>query len=133
MSKLYTIIINTLLFFFIVTVVNGVVISGGTVVGKTLAGLVFGLLIMLVPLVLKFFKITVNAASQLLLATLISFLFFFLIYIGVFPFGSIGGSVIDFGFGANSVMRIDPLGTLIFVALFSAVSSTLLQLLSERN
>lgn len=128
--KAYVVLRNALLFFFIVTAIDGIIIAGGTLAEKIIVALVYGLLIMFIPFLLGFFKITKNFWSQMLMAVIISFIFFFLMYNGAFGIGSIRGGVTDIGI-ANMVLRLDAIGTLIVASLSSALASIGLDSLSR--
>ncbi len=130
MKKVFTVVINALLFFFIVGVVSGVTIYNGTLISVIIAALIFGLLMLAVIFILKFFKINVNFWSKLLLSVVLAFVFFFMIYNGILGIGSISSSVVDFGLGIT-VLRLDALGTLIFVSLVSGAASAGLDWLSK--
>jgi hypothetical protein len=130
MKNLYVVIVNALLFFFIVQIVNGIRISNGTVISTIFVGLLFGLTMMMVPIILRFFKISVTTGSRMLLALVLSFLFFFLIHTGFASIGKITGSTINFGIG-DPIKLAGSLETLMVASIVSALSSIGLQRLSE--
>lgn len=133
MSKnAYIVAINALLFFFIINAVNGVVIRTNSLLDKVFASLLFGLIILAVPFLLGFFKVTINFWSKFLLTTVICFAFFFLIYQKVIGIGSIVGSTINLGFGLNPIV-LDDVGTLIVAAVLSALLSAGLQVLGNHK
>ena len=131
MRKAYMVIVNALLFYFVVAIVNGVKIRGGLLIDVIVASLIFGILMASITWILKFFKITVNLPSKLLMSIVLSFVFFFLIYNGILGIGSIGASVVDFGLGGASALKFDAVGTLIFVSIVSGVGSAGLDWLSN--
>ena len=131
LRKVYVVIVNALLFFYIIAVVNGVRIRDGSLAAVILAALLFGVLMVSIVFILKFFKIIVNVSSKLLVSVVLSFIFFFLLYNGILGIGSIGSSVIDFGLGSGSIWRLDQVGTLIAVSIASGVASAALDWLSK--
>ncbi len=131
MKNLYVVLVNTLLFFFIATVIDGISISGGTVLSIVLVGVIFGVLMMLIPAILKFFKISVNTGSRMLMALVMSFLFFFLLHSGFGGIATITGSSIDLGLGSAPIKLAGSLETLMVAALTTALASVGLQRLSE--
>jgi len=131
MRNLYIVIVNALLFFFIVKVVNGVHISDGILAAVIIAALIFGGLMLSVPALLKFFKMNVNVWSKLLLSIVLSFIFFFMIYNGVLGIGSISRSEISLGLGIGSALVLDSITTLIFASLASGISSAGLDWLAK--
>jgi hypothetical protein len=130
MKNLYIVVVNALLFFFIAQIVNGIKISNGTVISIILVGLLFGLTMMMVPIILRFFKISVTTGSKMLLALVLSFVFFFLIHTGFAGIGRITGSTINFGIG-DPIRLAGSLETLMVASIVSALSSIGLQRLSE--
>lgn len=131
MKNIYIVIVNALLFFFVATIIDGIRIANGSVLSKILLGLAFGLLVMLVPTILKFFKISVTTGSKMLLTLVLTFLFFFLLHTGFGGFASITASTIDLGIGSDPIRLPGSLETLMVAALTSALASVGLQRLSE--
>ncbi len=131
LKKAYIVIVNALLFFFLVSVVNGVQINSGNVWTKSLIGALFGILMLLVPNLLQFFKISVNMWSRLLLSIVMSFIFFFFLYSGIGQISSFGPTVIDLGIGGALITIADGLGTLVFVSVLSALASVGINRLSQ--
>jgi hypothetical protein len=134
MKNVYTVLVNGLLFFFIITVVNGVQLTNGSLLGKIIVSLVFGLLIMFIPSILKALKINDSTGARLLLTLVISFIFFFVLYSGIGGIARVTGSTIDLGLGAGSIIALPgALETLIAVAVLSALASAGLQSLEKRS
>jgi hypothetical protein len=131
LKKAYIVIVNALLFFFIVSIVNGVVINAGNVWTKTVIGVLFGLLMLIVPNLLQFFKISVNMWSRLLLSIVLAFVFFFVLYSGIGGLASFGPTLIDVGLGGALIKIADGLGTLVFVTLVTALGSVGIHRLSQ--
>jgi hypothetical protein len=131
MKQAYLVLRNALIFFFIVSVVGGIAITGAAL-GKILLAVFFGILMMIVPSILQFFKINVNTGSKLLMSIVLSFLFFFLLYTGlggVTTFSAV--TYLDLGLGAGSVIVMEKVGLLIFLSLVSALASVGMDRLSK--
>src|SRR5690606_4983292 len=98
MRQLFSVLLNLLIFFFLIGIFGSAisVVGGNTVLNKVLVGLLFGVFMMLVPNILKFFKLPVNGGSQLLMGILVSFVFYFL-SLYILNFIMITGSRIDLG------------------------------------
>jgi hypothetical protein len=131
MKNVYVVLVNTLLFFFIATIINGIRITGGSVLSIILVGGLFGLLMMSVPLILRFFKISVTTGSRMLLALVLSFLFFFFLHSGFMGIAKIVGSSIDLGIGGGPIKLAGSLETLMVASLTAALASVGLQRMSE--
>ena len=133
MPKLYTVIVNALLFFFIISVFNGVQLTSGTLLAKVFVSVIFGVLIMLIPNVLGILKINDSTGARLLVSLVISFLFFFVLYAQVGNLARVTASSIDLGFGPGSVISLPgAVETLIAAAVLSAFASAGLQSLSKK-
>lgn len=117
-----------LIFFLVLVFFNGIS-AGGTLFSKLLISLVFGLILMLVPAILGFFKITVNAGSIFLLTLVLSLIFFFVLDTG-FLGGSVGRTEIAFGLPGFSSLVLDTTGTIVVVSIVSALMSALLDKLA---
>lgn len=126
MKAIPTIIRSLLLFFFFASIFSGVSITQG-LIGKIAAGVIYGLIIFSVPMVLGFFKLPDNFGAMFLLATIMSFIYFFLIKIGLLGLGSIGATTIDWGVSWIATTRLDDLTTLVTVAVVTALASTWLE------
>lgn len=134
MKNLYTVLVNALLFFFIISVVNGVQLYNGSLLARVVVSLVFGLVIMVIPSILKALKINDSTGARLLLTLVLSFVFFFVLYSGVGGIARIVGSTIDLGLGAGSIIVLPgALETLIAVAVLSALASAGLQSLEKKG
>jgi len=131
MKKIYIVISNALWFYFLVDVINGVEITQQNLSVTVLIALIAGGVMWSVVPVLKFFKISVNEWSRLFVATVFSFIFFFAMYLGVLSVGSIGSSIIDLGIVENSIIVLDPIGTLLVASAVMGFGSVGLQLLSR--
>ncbi len=130
--KIYEVIINLLIFYFLESVVNGVTIREGNLIASIILGLIFGLLMASVLRMLQFFKISVNVWSSLLLSIIVSFVFFFILYTGVGGVAIFGPSTIDFGISGLVLVLPDALSTLLFLSLISAITSVGLKQLAKR-
>lgn len=135
MKRLYSILTNTLVFFFISSVFDSILSIGvdDTIVNKLIIGFLFGFLVSLVPNILMFFKIQINIASQFLVAFFISFLFFFL-SIYIFEFLIVNPSVLDIGIDLFSQVELtDRTVGLIFLSILSSLTAVLIKELEERK
>lgn len=135
MKRLYSILTNTLVFFFISAVFDSILSIGvdDTIVNKLIIAFLFGFLVSLVPNILMFFKIQVNIASQFLVAFFISFLFFFL-SIYIFEFLIVNPSVLDIGIDLFSPVELtDRTVGLIFLSIISSLTAVLIKELEERK
>ncbi len=136
MRNLYVLIRNMLLFFFLVVVFSGpLLIRNGTFLDKLLVGLLFGLFMMLIPNVLKFFKLPVNNGSLLLMGVIVAFLFFFVaLYNPFLPLITVVGGNVDLGLGFIQPIKLqDKTVALVFLSLVSAVISIGLEILSKKK
>jgi uncharacterized membrane protein YvlD (DUF360 family) len=134
MKFLYSTIINALLFYFFISVFNGIQIGGANnnLLTNILAGLIFGALIASIPILLKFFKLPVNSGSTFLLALIIVFIFLFLLQQQVANLGSIENTVINFGpFGGKSTLK--PLQTMVAATVTISLGVLGLRSLSDRS
>lgn len=131
MDKVYTTVLNALWFYFLVDVINGVQISHENLAVTVLIALLAGGLMWSVKPVLHFFKISVNTWSQLFLAVVFSFIFFFAMYLGVLSIGSVGPSIIDLGVVEDSIVALDGIGTLIAISFAMGIGSIGLKVLSK--
>lgn len=131
MKNIFVVIVNALLFFFIASLINGIRVSGGTVLATTLVGIVFGILMASVPAILKALKISVTTGAKLLLSLVLSFLFYFLLHSGLGDVASITGSSIDLGIGTDPIVLAGSLETLVVGSIISALASVGMQRLSE--
>lgn len=129
-KKVYYVIVNMLLLYFILGLVNGISVNGGNLAMNVMIGLVFGLLMAYTPEILKFFKISVNTWSSLLISIVVSFIFFF-VTSSLLHLVAFGATSTNLGF-ADMVLKLpDALSTLIFVSLVSALGSVGLKQLGK--
>lgn len=131
MDKVFTILLNALWFYFLVDVINGIEISQQNLSVTILISVVAGMVMWSVNPVLRFFKISVNTWSRLFLAVVFSFIFFFAMYLGVLSIGSVGPSIIDLGIVEDSIITLDPIGTLLVSSFTLGIGSIGLKLLSK--
>lgn len=129
MRGIYLVLRNFLVFFFLVSIFNGVSIIQG-LIGTILVGIIFGILMMLVPAILAFFKIKPNFWSTLLLGIIVAFIFFFLMRMGFLGIGTIGSTEINWGAPGLGVLRMDDLTTLVVISLVSALATVGMEALS---
>lgn len=135
MRQLFSVLLNLLIFFFLIGIFGSAisVVGGNTVLNKVLVGLLFGVFMMLVPNILKFFKLPVNGGSQLLMGILVSFVFYFL-SLYILNFIMITGSRIDLGLSfIQPIVLQDRTVALVFFSLVSAVFSVGMDVLSKKK
>lgn len=129
-TRIYEVIINLLLFYFLTSVVNGVAVREGNLLSTILVGVVFGVLMATVPNILQFFKITVNVWSSILIAVVLSFIFMFVLStLGIAVFSA---ATIDLGIPGLVITLNDPITSLLFLSVLSAVLSVGLKQLGKR-
>jgi hypothetical protein len=132
MQKIYLVIRSALVFFFVISLIDeGLAITGRTG-GKIVLSLVFGALMLLIPYILGFFKITINFWSSMLMGILIALVYILIMYLGI---GQLlyftEPAVLDLGLGENTVFVMDKLTLLLVIPVLSAGGSILLDKLSE--
>ena len=130
MRNIYIAFRNLLVFVFVVSVFGIESILKDTSVQTLIgAGLIYGILVMLIPNILKFFKLPVNNGSIFLVNLLLSCLFFFSgIYIlGLFEVTA--GRTVDFWIA--QVVIADRTIALVVLSMFSGVISTGMEILRQ--
>lgn len=127
---IYLVLRNGLLFYFFVTIINGIRIADNNVSSNIIAGLLFGILMASVPSILKFFKLPVTSASYMLMALVVSFVFFFILYSEVAGLGAIGRSDINLGLGGAPI-RLLEVQTMVVATVLTALSVAGLEALSK--
>ncbi|MEO6728678.1 MAG: hypothetical protein ABIM99_02025 [Candidatus Dojkabacteria bacterium] len=130
MQKVFTVILNMLIFFFLVVILSPNIVVGSvfgiaanSVVNSILIGLIYGVLIMLVPNFLKFLKLPDNGGAMILMGIIVSFIFFF---VGLYIFGFVGVNNQPVNLGLALVSPIilqDRTVALVFLSVVSAVVS----------
>ena len=140
MHKVFTVILNMLIFFFLVVVLSPNIqvgsvfgIPANSVVNSVLVGLIYGILIMLVPNFLKFIKLPDNGGAMVLMAIIVSFLFFF---VGIYIFGFVGVNNQPVNLGITLVGPIllqDRTVALVFLSIVSAVVSVGMGMLNKKK
>jgi hypothetical protein len=134
MKKLFVVIQNMLVFFFVMNIlspaiqVNGIV--GLTqVINSVFVGILYGLFIMLVPNLIKFLKMKVQTTSLYMMTILVSFIFFFLLRYSFNLIVLKGGNVtIIPGF---VISLADQTVTIVFLSVIIALVSVSMLKLSE--
>lgn len=135
MRNLYIVFRNVLVFCFVIVVFGASNILKDNSVASILGvGIVFGVSMMLVPNILKFFKLPVNNGSHFLMSIIISFLFFF---IGLYIFNFLkipSGGSIDFGISFIPPLKLqDRTVALVILSLFTTITSSLLDYLGRQK
>jgi hypothetical protein len=134
MKKLFVVVQNMLVFFFVMNIlspaiqVNGIV--GLTqVINSVFVGILYGLFIMLVPNLIKFLKMKVQTTSLYMMTILVSFIFFFLLRYSFNLIVLKGGNVtIIPGF---VISLADQTVTIVFLSVIIALVSVSMLKLSE--
>ena len=131
MKRIKTILLNSLWFYFVVDIINGIQISHENLSVTILIALLAGAVMWSVRPVLVFFKISTNDWSMFFLGLTFSFILFFSMYLGVLNIGSIGPSIIDLGIVEDSIVTFDQTGTLLVATLAMGLGSTGLRILTK--
>ena len=134
-KTIHVILRNLFVFVFVAATVDGINVRGGAF-GYVLLGLVFAVAMMLVPTIIRFFKLPVNFAAVVLVGTLMSILIFFsfrYLVLGCVDFGStvVGGDVE--GFFNLPILRLDALGTVIYGAVLASLLSAIMHETSKKE
>lgn len=134
MRKVYVVLRNMLLFFFLVEVFAGaLVVNRGTVIDKILVGIVFGIFMMLIPNILKFFKMPLNSGTLMLVGVIVSFMFFF-VGIYVLQIITVAPKAVDLGIAfVQPIQLTDKTVALVFLSLVSAISSIGMEIISGKS
>lgn len=135
MRKLFTILINLLIFFFLLGIFNNAfsIVGGDTVVNKLIIGLIFAVLMAIVPNIIKFFKVEVNTASTFLVSLLLSFIFY---YLSIYILGLISVNLTTIDLGISFIHPIDLKDrtvALLFLTAVSTLFSVLMEDLRDRR
>lgn len=129
-TRLYEVIINLLLFYFVTSVINGVTIREGNLLSTIIVGIVFGVLMAAVPQMLGFFKINVNTWASLLLSIMLSFIFLFILStLGIALFTA---ATIDLGLPGLIITLNDGISSLLFLSVLIALFSVGLKQLGKK-
>ncbi|MFS8130460.1 MAG: hypothetical protein ACMG57_00625 [Candidatus Dojkabacteria bacterium] len=140
MQKIFTVILNMLIFFFLVVVLSPNIqvgsvfgIAPNSVVNSVLVGIIYGIFIMLIPNFLKFLKLPVNGGSMILMGIIVSFIFFF---VGIYIFGFVGVNNQPVNLGLALVSPIilqDRTVALVFLSIVSALVSIGMEMLNKKK
>lgn len=79
MKEMYLILRNSSVFFLVTTLFGTSILLPSDLIYKLMLALVFGVMIYAIPFTLKFFKIPVNNASELLLGAIFCFIYFLVV------------------------------------------------------
>jgi len=120
MKDLYLVVRNTIIFYFIIILAGSTLNLPASFAEKIFLGVSFGVVITLIPHILKFFKLPVNSGSILLLCIIISFIFFVAMsYIfGLIQFTNRLPDLFLF-FGVN--ITVDRLMSIVYMTLISSL------------
>lgn len=140
MQKLFTVILNMLIFFFLVVILSPNIqvgsvfgIASNSVINSVLVGLIYGILIMLVPNFLKFLKLPDNTGAMILMGVIVSFIFFFA---GIYIFGFVGvnNQPVNLGLALTSpIILQDRTVALVFLSVVSALVSMGMGMLNNKK
>jgi len=135
MKNLYLILRNLMVFTFIVVIFgSNNIIKDNSVSSILLVGLLFGIVMMLIPSVLKYFKLPITPSTVFVMSLIFSFLFYFL---GLYVFNLINipsSGVLDFGVSFIQPIKLqDRTVTIVLLSLFSAFISSLIDFLSKKK
>jgi hypothetical protein len=133
MKRSFSILLNLLVFFFILGIFGSAfsITGGDTVVNRLMLGIVFAVLMSLAPNVLKFFKIDVNGWSLLIISILLAFIFFF-ISLYVLGLISVQASTINIGLTFMQPIHLqDRTIAMVFLSVSSSIISVVMDTLSK--
>ncbi|MEP7104162.1 MAG: hypothetical protein ABI721_05655 [Candidatus Dojkabacteria bacterium] len=140
MHKVFVVILNMLIFFFLVVILSPNIqvgsvfgIPANSVMNSILVGLIFGVFIMLIPNLLKFLKLPESAGSMLLMGVIVCFIFFF---VGIYLFGFVGVNNQSVNLGLpflSPIVLQDRTVALVFLSIVSALVSTGMEILSKKK
>ncbi|BCX14195.1 MAG: hypothetical protein KatS3mg085_727 [Candidatus Dojkabacteria bacterium] len=129
---LYVTLRNTLLFFFLISLFQDTIaVRNNTMVDKIFVGLLFGLLMASLPIILKFFKLPVNAGSLILIGVVAAFLFYFVgFYLTEFLTVASNG-VVETGIESLDFRMEDRTVAFMVLSVVSATLSMIMETLSQ--
>lgn len=120
MKDVYLTVRNGVLFYFVAILIGAGMTLPVSFAEKLFVGLIFGLVITLIPHILKFFKLPVNSGSVFLLCIIICFIYF-MVMSYVFSLIGINNRLPDmlifFGFNSGA----DKLMSLVYATLISSL------------
>ena len=134
-KRIHTVILNLLIFVSVSATLSGIRVRQG-IIGYILLGSIFGIAMMFVPILLKFFRLPLNFAARLLVGSLVSILVFVsyrYLILGFVDFAPevIGGSVTSWL--SLPRLELDKLGIVIYGAIMSALISVIMVELSKKR
>lgn len=128
-KNIHLLLRNLFIFITVATIVSGINVRNGAF-GYIVTGAIFGLAMMFVPSIIKFFKLPVNFAAQILIGTLVSIIVFFSYRYLVLGFIDFTGTVIGGNIGGLIELprvELDKLGTVLYGALLATLLSAIMQ------
>ncbi|MDQ6985475.1 MAG: hypothetical protein Q9M91_04920 [Candidatus Dojkabacteria bacterium] len=133
MKYIYITLRNTFLFFFISALFARVLLSGNNeFVDILIGGLLFGIVMALMPNILQFMKIKESAWSLILLGIVITFIFFFVGHY-VFDFFTISAGDVVLSSKTKLFSVSDQTFGLILISMISSISSVILYILGKQK
>lgn len=135
MRKLFTFLLNLLIFFFLIGIFNNAfsIVGGDTVVNKLIVGIIFATLMTIVPNVIQFFKVEVNTPTLFVVSLILSFFFY---YLSIYIVGLISVNLTSIDLGISFVAPLelkDRTIALVFLTVVSTILSVLMEDLRDRN
>ncbi|CAG1022574.1 hypothetical protein DOJK_01760 [Patescibacteria group bacterium] len=132
-KKIYLIVQNILVFFFVWAIFRKTLIIGGSLfVDEFMVALLYGLLIAFTPNLLKFFKLPVNFGSLFLITLIISFLYFF-VEISVLNIINLTGQNLNLGLDfVGTIVLEDKTYALVLLSVITSLLSVSMELLKKK-
>lgn len=133
MLRVYKIIQNLLIFFFVWAIFRkSLLIGGGQFIDELTAAIIFGVLISFTPNLLKFFKLPVNWGSTFLITLIVTFLYLF-IQFSVFNNINLTGQNLLLGIDfLGEVSVADKTYALVMLSSMLSIISTLMEYLKKK-
>ncbi len=126
MKKFFVVLLNMLVFFFVMNIFAPTIqvkgIPGFTQnINSILVGLLYGFFMMLVPNILKFFKLGVQTSAIYLMSVLVSFIFFFAskYLLNLINLGQGNITIIP----GMTITLLDQTVTIVFLSIFTSIFS----------
>ncbi len=134
-KSIYVILRNIFIFIAVTATLSGVIARDG-VFGYIVLGILWALGMHFVPFVLRFFKLPVNFAGQMLIGTLLSIVIFIgyrYVVIGFVDFApmTVGGNALSFL--TLPTIKLDEMGTVLYTAILTSTLSVIMEELSSKK
>lgn len=136
MKNVYKAFVNIFIFYFLVSLFNGVLgilmPGANTFVVILIPAIIYGILVAALPTILGFFKIKENTGALLLGGVVVNFLFYFLGHY-VFRIFAINGGNIVLGIPALAIRVDDQTLGLLIISLLSSLVSVGIEAMSKKK